>query len=1044
MESEDVAMNEADSLEALSGVLERLTENPYDISLHAEHIRIARSTGMEDQVESALEMMTAFWAAGEEVWLPLIERKLNTSSLDAAEDLRAILDLFTRAEQDYLSITLLQKHLEFLVDRFEHLSQLESRPDGFEELFSPDWMHETMTKVVSLGIGHITKASYIQCSRHGHLLWDIQRDWELERLQNASGEEREQLVGLVETMLLERLQQPHSNFEETFQAYSSFTTNYKPPDEYESLLVKASKLRSRAVKGFQIREGLETSLAKSNFSLEGYAYYLGAERRRKNPDMFVLKALYERAIAEAAKRRFAGESTAEEALRSFWIGYVDFLRQQDAEDEEQLLVFRRGMRSVPVSGEFYARYMRFLERGLEAEEAAGEINATYEKAQSIAPLQADVEQLVALVLARAGFEKRLVEAGKAGEQGFDALMQIVMDGISRVRKASSSGDPRLRLEKYLSAICLDLADLQANAVILWEDTAKHCKTSYLAWTSYTEVLIKQHMYDDARKVFRDIAMKNLDWPEAVWEAWISFEQLHGTVEELEDALDRVDRAQTQVNSRRAKEVEKAQLAAAQLIAETQANVPVAEAPVPIQTKPAVEPTAMQVDAGSTTEPSAKRKAEDEGTPESSKKARVEEQPVRLKRDRENCTVFVAELPSGVQDEGLAALFKDCGSIREIKITQLPNSLVATVEFMERDSVPAALTKDKKRIREQEIAVHLAWRSTLYVTNFPEDADDTFIRTLFGKYGEIFDVRWPSKKFKSTRRFCYVQYTSPASAEAALELNGTDMQEGHKLAVYISNPERRKERTDSDANEREVYVAGLSKLVTKEDLETLFKTYGTVKDVRMILDDKGKSKGFAFVEFENEQDARAALAANNHELKKRRMAVTLADSRVRPKNKAPGYREEVRNRSVRVRNLPTGTQEGLLQQALEKHAKVKRVEVFADLAEAEVELENAAEAGKLLLKPDSIVFNGNTLQVVAENSSGPPTSRPIAPPSATSGFFVPRNAVSRPRAGLGSKQRGLGTAQGSTAPAAGSSATSGSNGGGGKGQDDFRKMLLGGK
>ena len=53
---------------------------------------------------------------------------------------------------------------------------------------------------------------------------------------------------------------------------------------------------------------------------------------------------------------------------------------------------------------------------------------------------------------------------------------------------------------------------------------------------------------------------------------------------------------------------------------------------------------------------------------------------------------------------------------------------------------------------------------------------------------------------------------------------------------------------------------------------------------MILDDKGHSKGFAFVEFENENDARASLAANNHELKKRRMAVTLADSRVRGKNK----------------------------------------------------------------------------------------------------------------------------------------------------------------
>ena len=50
-----------------------------------------------------------------------------------------------------------------------------------------------------------------------------------------------------------------------------------------------------------------------------------------------------------------------------------------------------------------------------------------------------------------------------------------------------------------------------------------------------------------------------------------------------------------------------------------------------------------------------------------------------------------------------------------------------------------------------------------------------------------------------------------------------MEEGHKLSVLISNPERKKERTDSDANDREVYVAGLSKFVTKEDLEGLFKT-----------------------------------------------------------------------------------------------------------------------------------------------------------------------------------------------------------------------------
>ena len=41
--------------------------------------------------------------------------------------------------------------------------------------------------------------------------------------------------------------------------------------------------------------------------------------------MLALPTLYERAIAEAAKRRFAGDLNAEAALRAFWVGYIDTL-----------------------------------------------------------------------------------------------------------------------------------------------------------------------------------------------------------------------------------------------------------------------------------------------------------------------------------------------------------------------------------------------------------------------------------------------------------------------------------------------------------------------------------------------------------------------------------------------------------------------------------------------------------------------------------------------------------------------------------------------
>lgn len=53
--------------------------------------------------------------------------------------------------------------------------------------------------------------------------------------------------------------------------------------------------------------------------------YLASERRDKSPDVFIITGLYERSIAEAAKRRFAGEGSAEQTLRTLWLRYIDFL-----------------------------------------------------------------------------------------------------------------------------------------------------------------------------------------------------------------------------------------------------------------------------------------------------------------------------------------------------------------------------------------------------------------------------------------------------------------------------------------------------------------------------------------------------------------------------------------------------------------------------------------------------------------------------------------------------------------------------------------------
>lgn len=74
----------------------------------------------------------------------------------------------------------------------------------------------------------------------------------------------------------------------------------------------------------------------------------------------------------------------------------------------------------------------------------------------------------------------------------------------------------------------------------------------------------------------------------------------------------------------------------------------------------------------------------------------------------------------------------------------------------------------------------------------------------------------------------------------------------------------------------LYVGNLPYSVTRDDLTDFFSQYGTVTSTNVVEDrETGRSKGFAFVEFETEQSAEAALAANDVEMGGRKMRVNLA-------------------------------------------------------------------------------------------------------------------------------------------------------------------------
>ncbi|MBN8860390.1 MAG: RNA-binding protein [Sphingobacteriales bacterium] len=78
----------------------------------------------------------------------------------------------------------------------------------------------------------------------------------------------------------------------------------------------------------------------------------------------------------------------------------------------------------------------------------------------------------------------------------------------------------------------------------------------------------------------------------------------------------------------------------------------------------------------------------------------------------------------------------------------------------------------------------------------------------------------------------------------------------------------------------LYVGNLSWTMTEDDLRNLFEQYGTVNSLKIVKDrETGRSKGFGFVEMENDSEAQNALSSlYDKEILGRKIVINEAQER----------------------------------------------------------------------------------------------------------------------------------------------------------------------
>ncbi|CRL07305.1 CLUMA_CG020283, isoform A [Clunio marinus] len=113
----------------------------------------------------------------------------------------------------------------------------------------------------------------------------------------------------------------------------------------------------------------------------------------------------------------------------------------------------------------------------------------------------------------------------------------------------------------------------------------------------------------------------------------------------------------------------------------------------------------------------------------------------------------------------------------------------------------------------------------------------------------------------SRGFGYAELSSEEDVKKALSMDRR-MLAGRP--VFISRCERDKTSRESGfkysstLEPNKVFVKGISFEASNEDLKKLFGEFGTIKDVRIVTNKAGKSKGIAYIVYDNDKSASTAV------------------------------------------------------------------------------------------------------------------------------------------------------------------------------------------
>ncbi|XP_053536122.1 polyadenylate-binding protein 1-like isoform X3 [Ictalurus punctatus] len=317
------------------------------------------------------------------------------------------------------------------------------------------------------------------------------------------------------------------------------------------------------------------------------------------------------------------------------------------------------------------------------------------------------------------------------------------------------------------------------------------------------------------------------------------------------------------------------------------------------------------------------------------------------------SLYVGDLHPDVTEAMLYQKFSPAGPIMSIRVCRdiiTRRSLgYAYINYQQPADAECALdTMNYEVIKGRPIRIMWSQRDpclrksgvgNIFIKNMDESIDNKALYDTFSAFGNILSCKVVCDE-NGSKGYGFVHFETQEAAKRAIEtMNGMLLND---RKVFVGHFKSRKEReAEFGAKAMEftnVYIKNFGDDFDNEKLRNIFSEFGKTLSVRVMTDEKGRSRGFGFVNYENHEDAQKAVAEmNGKELNGRVLYVGRAQKRLERQSELKRRFEQIKQERLNryqgvnlyVKNLDDGIDDDKLRKEFAPYGMITSAKVMTE-------------------------------------------------------------------------------------------------------------------